>query len=154
MAIWACREYVFLEIHRFSWPESHRRWPERLLEVGLRDSQFWVLENFLSMETQFRGANFEGSYLLIQRLSGKSASMVRQRVCRGRERWSQLAGKPPDERVTASESGLVRQDFQAGRQAAPAGWHAASRRQPCGGRKITVLVPELLCNLILTPKLK
>jgi hypothetical protein len=65
MAIWACRGYVCLEIHRFSWPESHRRWPERLLEVGLRDSQFWVLENFLSMETQFRGANFEGSYLLI-----------------------------------------------------------------------------------------
>ena len=65
VALWVCRGYVFLEIHHFSLLENHRRWPERLLEVGKKNRQNWILENFLSIERQFRGAHFEGLYLLI-----------------------------------------------------------------------------------------
>ena len=34
MAIWTCRGYVCLEIHRLSWPESHRKRKLRRREVG------------------------------------------------------------------------------------------------------------------------
>src|SRR2546426_12760761 len=64
VALWVCRGHVCQEIHRFSLPENHRRWPERLLEVGKKNRQNWILENFLSIERQFQGAHFEGSYLL------------------------------------------------------------------------------------------
>ena len=39
VAVWVCRGYVFLEICHFRLPENRRRWPETLLEVGLRDRQ-------------------------------------------------------------------------------------------------------------------
>ena len=161
VALWVCRGYICLEIHPFRLPESHRRWLEWLLEVGLRDRQFWILGR------QFRGANFEGSYLLIQRVFGKSALMVSQRVCRGRERWSYLAGKPPDGGVTTSGSWLVREDFSAaGRRArragtpiktAPGACVLTSARpaagSPAGDWKISSLVPGFLCNCVLTLKL-
>jgi hypothetical protein len=46
-----------------------------------------------------------------------------------------------------------RQPLRAGTQPLRAGTQPAAG-SPAGGRKITVLVPELLCNLILTPELK
>ena len=101
-------------------------------KLGRKIGKTGILENFLSIERQFRGAHFGGSYLSIQRLSGKSALMVRQRVCKGREKWSQLAGKPPDEGEKLPESWLVNQLFSVGWQAAPAGWHAAVARPATG----------------------